>query len=149
MCIYVTELTRSMRAPPTITQLFLINRVHCIVGLGYGTLRTIATMTSCPIKTLPMFTHSHYVSIDFGTSGCAFAVGLGIPEPKRIRVFSGWNEARMGLQLKCPTILLADPQGKFVSFGDKALDDYKSLGVKAQDYYLFQRFKMKLYDSPV
>ena len=97
-----------------------------------------------------MLAHTHYVSIDFGTSGCAVAIGLarlgGEPE---INVFSGWVEARMGTQLKCPTILLADPQGKFVSFGDSALDDYKDLKSEASNYYLFERFKMKLYDAPV
>ena len=93
--------------------------------------------------------HTHYVAIDFGTSGCALAIGLGNPEPKDIEVFSGWNNVRMGVQLKCPTILLANPQGTFESFGDKALDDYKSLKSKASDYYLFQRFKMKLYENPV
>ena len=91
--------------------------------------------------------HTHYVSIDFGTSGCAIAMGLG-REPE-INVFSGWVEARMGVQLKCPTILLADPQGEFVSFGDNALDEYKRLKNEASDYYLFERFKMKLYDAPV
>ena len=93
--------------------------------------------------------HTHYVSIDFGTSGCAFAVGLGKPEPKEIKVFSAWKEARMGLQLKCPTVLLADEHGKFVSFGDSALDEYKRLRNEAEKYYLFERFKMKLYDTPV
>ena len=97
-----------------------------------------------------MAAHTHYVSIDFGTSGCTIAIGLGSEsEPKAIRVFCGWVEARMGALLKCPTILLADPKGKFVSFGDSALDDYKLLKNKASDYYLFERFKMKLYDAPV
>ena len=96
-----------------------------------------------------MLPRTCYVSIDFGTSGCAFAVGLEKPEPKAIQVFSGWAEARMGVQLKCPTIVLADPQGKFVSFGDSALDEYKRLRSEAENYYLFERFKIKLYDAPV
>ena len=93
-----------------------------------------------------MLSPTHYISIDFGTSGCAFAIGLGNPDPTGIKVFSGWNEARMAVKLKCPTILLANPQGMFVSFGDNALDDYKRL---KSDYYLFERFKMKLYNAPV
>ena len=97
-----------------------------------------------------MLAYTHYVSIDFGTSGCSFAIGLGNePEPEAINIFSGWDEARMGTQLKCPTILLVDPQGKFVNFGDSALDDYKRLKSEASNYYLFQRFKMKLYHAPV
>ena len=96
-----------------------------------------------------MLSRTYYVSIDFGTSGCAFAIRSDSVKPKEIEVFSGWNEGRMGVQLKCPAILLADPQGKFVSFGDSALDDYKSLRSEAEKYYLFERFKMKLYDAPV
>ena len=96
-----------------------------------------------------MLARTYYVSIDFGTSGCAFAMGFENSKPKDIEVFSGWNEAHMGVQLKCPTILLADPQGKFVSFGDSALDEYKSLRSEADKYYLFERFKMKLYEAPV
>ena len=96
-----------------------------------------------------MLAPTHYVAIDFGTSGCAIAIGLGKPEPAGIRVFSGWTEARMAVKLKCPTILLANPQGEFVSFGDSALDDYKHLKNEASNYYLFKRFKMKLYNAPV
>lgn len=98
-----------------------------------------------------MLPHTHYISIDFGTSGCTFAIGLGtrVPEPTAIDVFSGWTEGRMGMQLKCSTILLASPQGKFVSFGDSALEKYKKLKGEASNYYLFERFKMKLYDAPV
>ena len=93
--------------------------------------------------------YTHYVSIDFGTSGCTFATGLGKPEPKGIEVFCAWKEARMGRQLKCPTVLLADAKGEFVNFGDSALDEYKRLKNEAENYYLFERFKMKLYDTPV
>ena len=103
-----------------------------------------------------MSAHTHYVSIDFGASGCAMALairGMGsLSKPKPdIRLFTGWDDALMSSrQPKCPTILLANPQGKFVSFGNKALDDYKRLK-KSEflDYYLFERFKMKLYDAPV
>jgi len=93
--------------------------------------------------------YTHYVSIDFGTSGCAIAVGFSNPDPNKIHVFSGWTKSQMGAQVKCPTILLIDPQGSFVSFGAKAFDDYQKLKGQAQDYYLFHRFKMKLYDAPV
>ena len=91
----------------------------------------------------------HYISIDFGTSGCAIAVGFSKPEPKKIHVFSGWSKEQIGVQVKYPTVLLVDPQGAFVSFGDKAFDDFKKLKDQAEDYYLFHRFKMKLYDAPV
>ena len=53
----------------------------------------------------------------------------------------------MAVKLKCPTILLVNPQGMFESFGDKALDDYKRLKSEASDYYLFERFKTRLYEA--
>lgn len=93
--------------------------------------------------------YTHYIAIDFGTSGCAIAVGFSKPEPEKIKVFSGWEGARVAIQIKYPTILLADPKGEFVSFGIKASKEFEKLKGKAQDYYLFHRFKMKLYDNPV
>ena len=93
--------------------------------------------------------YTHYIAIDFGTSGCAIAVGFSKPEPEKIYVFSGWDEAKVAVQIKYPTILLADPEEEFVSFGIKASKAFENLKGKAQDYYLFHRFKMKLYDAPV
>ena len=93
--------------------------------------------------------YTHYIAIDFGTSGCAIAVGFTKPEPKKIYLFSRWAGTNDAARVKHPTILLADPQGKFVSFGEQAFQTYKNLKGKAQDYYLFHRFKMKLYDAPV
>ena len=94
--------------------------------------------------------YTHYISIDFGTSGCAIAVGFSNPEPKKIYVFSEWNRTKAGVQTKYPTILLADPQGAFVSFGDEAFGAFNKLkGQAHQDYYLFHRIKMALYDAPV
>ena len=95
--------------------------------------------------------YTHCISIDFGTSGCAIAVGFAKSEPKNIHVFTAWDGAKPSVEKKYPTILLADPQGEFVSFGNKALGAFQKLHVigKAQDYYLFHRFKMKLYDHPV
>ena len=93
--------------------------------------------------------YTHYIAIDFGTSGCAIAVGFSKPEPEKIYVFSEWIGIKAGIQIKYPTILLADPQGEFVSFGIKASKAFEKLKGQAQDYYLFHRFKMKLYDAPV
>jgi len=93
--------------------------------------------------------YTHYISIDFGTSGCAIALGLDKPDPQQIRVFAAWNAGRMGVVLKHPTILLANPNGEFEKFGEEALRTYKRLKDKANDYYLFHRFKMNLYNRPV
>ena len=92
---------------------------------------------------------THYVSIDFGTSGCAIAVGLANPDPSKIRVFSSWIQGRAGTVLKYPTVLLTDPNGGFVQFGEEALAAHKKLREVANDYFLFSRFKMNLYKTPV
>lgn len=94
--------------------------------------------------------YTHYVSIDFGTSGCAIAVGFPKAEPNKVHVFSGWAKAQNWNEIKYPTVLLVDSHGTFVAFGDKAFDSFKkkSRG-QAKDYYLFHRFKMKLYNDPV
>lgn len=94
--------------------------------------------------------YTHYISIDFGTYGCAIAIGFSNPKPEKIFVFSEWDRTTAGIQTKYPTVLLADPQGAFVSFGDEAISAFNKLkGQEHQDYYLFHRFKMNLYDSPV
>ena len=93
--------------------------------------------------------YTNYVSIDFGTSGCAIAVGHSNPDPENINVFSAWTEQHKGIQVKQPTILLVNPNGGFEKFGEEALQVYNQLKIKANDYYLFYRFKMNLYDSPV
>ena len=67
--------------------------------------------------------YTHYISIDFGTSGCAIAVGFSNPEPKKIFLFS----SESGVYIKYPTVLLVDPHGAFVSFGQKAFDAFNNL----------------------
>ena len=96
-----------------------------------------------------MASYSHYISIDFGTSGCAIALGCDKLDPQQIQVFVGWIAKRMGVVSKCPTVLLANPNGEFEKFGKEALEAYNKLKNKANDYYLFYRFKMNLYDQPV
>ena len=73
------------------------------------------------MATANLYTH---ISIDFGTSGCAIAVGFSNPEPDKIFMFSEWSRSKSGVQIKYPTVLLVDPQGEFVSFGDKAFDAF-------------------------
>ena len=93
--------------------------------------------------------YTHYVSIDFGTAGCAIAVGFPEAEPNKVHMFTGWPKALNEIEIKYPTVLLVDPLGAFISFGDKAFNKYEKLRSQAKDYYLFNRFKMKLYNDPV
>lgn len=93
---------------------------------------------------------THFVSIDFGTSGCGIAIATK-ESPKDIKLFTAWEG--MNTDAKCPTVLLLDPSAQFVSFGQKAMISYEKKNVpnpaEANDYLLFHKFKMHLYDNPV
>ena len=90
----------------------------------------------------------NYVSIYFGTSQCTVATGHE-EHPDDIKLF----EALERCDNKWPLVLLLDPCARFVSFGQKAKDSYERKCVpnpdRADDYLLFQNFKMHLYETPV
>ena len=93
---------------------------------------------------------THFVSIDFGTSGCRVAIMIK-DTPNEIRLFTAWEG--MNADAICPTVLLLDPSAQFVSFGRKAKIAYETQNLpdsdKANDYLLFHKFKIHLYDKPV
>ena len=94
---------------------------------------------------------THFVSIDFGTSGCGIAIATK-ENPKDIKLFTAWEG--IYTDAKCPTVLLLDPSKEFVSFGYRAKTSYETKSSlphpdKANDYLLFHKFKMHLYDNPV
>ena len=93
---------------------------------------------------------THFISIDFGTSGCGVAIATK-ENPKDIKLFTAWEG--MNTDAKCPTALLLDPSGQFVSFGHKAKTSYETKSLpnpdQANDYLLFHKFKMHLYETPV
>jgi len=93
--------------------------------------------------------YTHYIAIDFGTSGCGIAVSTSV-KPSVTHVYSNWSASK--IPIKAPTILLLDDEGEFEAFGDIALKNYYSkTGLlkrdKVDQYYLFVRFKMCLYDK--
>ena len=94
---------------------------------------------------------THFISIDFGTSGCGIA--MATKENKSdIKLFTAWEG--INTDAKCPTALLLNPDETFESFGMKALKLYENKRSlpqpeKADDYLFFQKFKMHLYDNPV
>ena len=97
-----------------------------------------------------MANYTKYIALDFGTSGCAISLGFAEPDPNNILVYSAWNELKVGLSVKCPSILLVNPSKKFEKFGEEALKAYNKLSKDdVKRYYYFYRFKMKLYRSPV
>ena len=93
---------------------------------------------------------THFVSIDFETSGCGAAI-VTKENPKDIKLFKAWEGIKT--DAKCPTALLLDPSGQFVSFGHKAKTSYEMKSLpnsdKANDYLLFHKFKIHLYETPV
>ncbi|XP_060062728.1 heat shock 70 kDa protein 12A-like [Ylistrum balloti] len=92
-------------------------------------------------------------ALDFGTtfSGYAFSTTAENKEnPLKIQSNQAWTTGgRSLLSLKTPTCLLLDKDKKFVSFGFEAEDVYSDLLMDnvADDYYFFQRFKMKLHEN--
>ena len=97
-----------------------------------------------------MAKYTKYIALDFGTSGCAISLGFAEPDPNNIIVHSAWNESKVGLSLKCPSILLVNPSKTFEKFGEEAFKAYNKLSKDdVKRYYYFYRFKMKLYRSPV
>ena len=101
--------------------------------------------------------YTHYVAIDFGTSGTGIAFATANNpdlDPDNVRVFSHWPKAIVGIDIKYPTVLLLDPDQKFEAFGVEALDKYQSkrnlrYPDRVAEYYLFNRFKMSLYSREV
>lgn len=95
--------------------------------------------------------YTHYISIDFGTSGCGIAMATK-EKQSDIKLVTAWEGVK--IETKCPTILLLNPSEEFESFGFHAMTLYekkygKPQPEKADDYLLFQKFKMHLYKNPV
>lgn len=97
--------------------------------------------------------YTHYVAIDFGTSGTGIALSTA-GNPDNIKVFSHWTALKIAIDIKCPTVLLLDPEGKFEAFGEEASTlYYTKRNLKYPDrvaeYYFFNQFKMSLYSREV
>ena len=96
--------------------------------------------------------YTHFIAIDFGTYGCGIAVSTVADRPDNVHAYSNWVHSKMAV--KCPTILLLDDEGKFEAFGETALRNYQTKNGlrrpdKMDEYYLFDRFKMCLYEEKV
>ena len=114
---------------------------------------------SKPVKRTDDITH--YIAIDFGTSGCGIAVwntklrSSSRGDEPEVYTNPKWVPGTKGTAVKCPTVLLLDHNGEFEAFGLKALKSYQNCkhGLRhpkeVNNYYLFTRFKMCLYDEKV
>ena len=96
--------------------------------------------------------YTHFIAIDFGTAGCGVAILLNSDNPEEVpRAFTQWNPGM--LSTKGPTIMLLDHNQECEAFGVKARDKYQRKAVKykheIKNYYLFEYFKMNLYEETV
>lgn len=88
-------------------------------------------------------------AIDFGTTFSGYAYSFA-DDSERIYTNKNWGQTQGFLLHKTPTCLLLSPSGEFNSFGFEAVSKYNDLSEEdAEEYYYFDRFKMKLYDNKV
>ena len=93
--------------------------------------------------------YTHFIAIDFGTAGCGIVTSL--KNFDEIHQFARWNPGKVSI--KGPTIMLLDHNRECEAFGLLARDRYQRKAVKYRDkykdYYLFEYFKMSLYEEKV
>ena len=134
--VYVTSLIANCH-PYTKT----VNRIFTIIRVLMATIQTSS--------------YTHIIALDFGTSGCGIAVWNKSTAPSidNIHLFSNWFKKNPVTMYKCPTILLLDHEERVEAFGLEAMEKYHTKRVvhvnKIEDYYLFTRFKMDLYNKKV
>ncbi|XP_045203505.2 heat shock 70 kDa protein 12B-like isoform X2 [Mercenaria mercenaria] len=83
-------------------------------------------------------------AIDFGTTYTGFGYSF---KNNPDHFFANWHGGMEQLQEKIPTAVLMNPKKEFHSFGHEANKTYMQLVQenKHQDWYYFNRFKMKLF----
>ena len=93
--------------------------------------------------------YTHFIAIDFGSAGCGVATSL--KDSEEIHAFLKWTPGRMSI--KSPTIMLLDHKLECEGFGLMARERYHKKKVKHKNefknYYLFEYFKMNLYEEKV
>ncbi|XP_043084946.1 heat shock 70 kDa protein 12A-like [Puntigrus tetrazona] len=95
--------------------------------------------------------HFLYVAIDFGTSFSGYAFSFKTDKRlEQIRIPS-WGVEQGLKTFKTPTCILFDEEQNFQKFGYDAMKTYTMLMKKeeAKKHYLFEHFKMELYDKEI
>lgn len=88
-------------------------------------------------------------AIDFGTTFSGYAYSFADNE-EEIYINKNWDQGEGFSLYKTPTCLLLQQDGGLVSFGIEAVSMYNALSEEeAENYYYFDRFKMKLYNNKV
>ena len=84
------------------------------------------------------------IAIDFGTDGLGVAYAVN----DEIYVHNKWNSKRYGSTIKPKTIILLDDDNETVAVGMDAKHAYMNLaGTQKDEWMLFERFKMSLYEN--
>lgn len=84
-------------------------------------------------------------AIDFGTSNCSLAYSTGGDDSVNLLTLSSQEG-----QVRVPTILLVNDHGEPVTFGNRAIRQYKNMDPDEQlKYHLFERIKLALGPSEV
>lgn len=89
-----------------------------------------------------------YIAIDFGTSYSGYAFNFSEEVKDTVRV-SLWTTENGEKTSKTPTCILFDEDKNFLKFGYEAMLTYtrSTTKMQAKNQYLFQHFKMELYDK--
>eukprot|EP01084_Bolivina_argentea_P087406 157869_1 len=86
------------------------------------------------------------IAIDFGTDG----LGLAYAYNNKIHAHSEYDAKRFASAIKSRNTVLIrqndNKEGKAVSFGVEARFSYMNIGEECDDFLLFERFKMSLYE---
>eukprot|EP01083_Nonionella_stella_P013584 38221_1 len=85
-----------------------------------------------------------HIAIDFGTDG----VGLAYAYHNEIFVHSKWSSKKYGDQIKPKTLILLDKEDEILAFGLDAKFTYMAVASQRNEWNLFERFKMSLYETP-
>ncbi|KAM9342792.1 heat shock 70 kDa protein 12A-like [Pholidichthys leucotaenia] len=90
----------------------------------------------------------YIIAIDFGTAYSGYAYTITPKDSKVDPIVKQWGK-ELGLETpKTPTCILFDEHGEFLKFGYEARTTYtNNRGEDARKHYLFENFKMALYDK--
>eukprot|EP01083_Nonionella_stella_P283084 963418_1 len=105
------------------------------------------------------------VAIDFGTHGTGLGYAINDEKNQEIYIEQDWGGTRKFVDSKNKTDILLQYDGKFLKFGDDALEEYLNQGDEegsesddseeedekqerlAKKHMLFESFKMALYEE--
>ncbi len=111
----------------------ILSVVEGAAWFGAETIRTLSESISATFKAI--------VGLDFGTDGIGIAYGIG----DKMFIHSGWESEKYARRTKRRTIILLDQNNDVAGFGMDGKETYLDLEEGANDWKLFENFKMQLY----